>query len=61
MDNHVQNIGILPIHQALIARNNRNNINNAKAKKLLSKAYVAAQRTDNSDLKAEITKKIASM
>ncbi len=35
--------------------------NNAKAKKLLSKAYVAAQRTDNSDLKAEITQKIASM
>ena len=33
--------------------------NKAKAKKLLSKAYIAAQKTDNSELKMQITRQIA--
>ncbi len=35
--------------------------NTAKAKKLLSKAYIAAQNTDNSELKMEITQKLANL
>lgn len=35
--------------------------NSAKAKKLLSKAYIAAQQTDNSELKAIITSELASV
>ena len=35
--------------------------NNAKAKKLLSKAFIAAQRTDDKELKMEITQKIAAI
>lgn len=35
--------------------------NSAKAKRLLSKAYVAAQQTDNNDLKALITSELASV
>jgi tetratricopeptide (TPR) repeat protein len=35
--------------------------NNAKAKKLMSKAYIAAQQTDNKDLKMQITQAITSI
>ena len=35
--------------------------NNAKAKKLMSKAYIAAQQTDNKDLKQQITQAITSI
>ena len=35
--------------------------NSAKAKKLLSKAYIAAYKTDNDELKAEITHKLATL
>lgn len=35
--------------------------NKAKAKTLLSKAYVAAQKTDNNELKREITLKLSTM
>lgn len=35
--------------------------NSAKAKKLLSKAYIAAYKTDNDELKTEITHKLASL
>ncbi|MCD7780063.1 MAG: hypothetical protein LUH05_05265 [Candidatus Gastranaerophilales bacterium] len=35
--------------------------NSAKAKKLLSKAYIAAQQTDNSELKMQITQELAGL
>ena len=35
--------------------------NKAKAKKLFSKAYIAAQKTDNKDLKMQITQQIAAI
>ncbi len=35
--------------------------NPAKAKRLLSKAYIAAQNTDNSELKSQITQKLAAL
>lgn len=35
--------------------------NSAKAKRLLSKAYIAAQQTDNNELKAVITSELASV